>query len=80
MIEGYRYAKPSEIDGSILDFAREALREPLGATVKLIHAPFGSDTPLEYLIRLEAHYHPPGGRMKPWGHHKGATVYVRKQS
>jgi hypothetical protein len=28
-----------------------------------------------YGIMLEWHYHPPCGELKPWGCHKGATVY-----
>ena len=43
--------------------------------------PIGTDVEFEvagkrYVGRIEAHYHPPGGELRPWGHHKGCSVYV----
>ena len=29
----------------------------------------------EYVARLERHYHPPGGGLKPWGAHKGISMF-----
>jgi hypothetical protein len=29
-----------------------------------------------YMGRIEEHYHPPGGDKRPWGHHKGVTLYT----
>jgi hypothetical protein len=29
-----------------------------------------------YVGRLERHYHTPGGELKPWGWHKGTSLYV----
>jgi hypothetical protein len=28
-----------------------------------------------YLARIEEHYHEPGGPHRPWGRHRGVTVY-----
>jgi lathosterol oxidase len=28
-----------------------------------------------YVARIDEHYHEPGGPRKPWGHHRGVTVY-----
>jgi hypothetical protein len=43
-------------------------------------APFGTEVPLEidgrsYVGRIEEHYHEPGGPRRPWGRHRGITVY-----
>jgi peptidoglycan LD-endopeptidase CwlK len=43
--------------------------------------PFGTEVPfqadgLDYVARIEEHYHPPGGPMKPWGHHPGVSVFA----
>lgn len=42
---------------------------------------FGTEIPFqsdgrEFVARIEEHYHPPGGPMKPWGHHPGVSVFV----
>jgi peptidoglycan LD-endopeptidase CwlK len=29
------------------------------------------------IARLERHYHPPGGSMKPWGYHRGVSLFAR---
>jgi hypothetical protein len=29
-----------------------------------------------YLGRIEEHYHPPGGSRRPWGSHKGVSLFV----
>jgi hypothetical protein len=43
-------------------------------------APFGTEVPFEvdgrsYVGRIEEHYHEPGGPRRPWGRHRGVTVY-----
>jgi hypothetical protein len=43
-------------------------------------AAFGTEVPFEvdgqsYIGRIEEHYHEPGGPKKPWGRHRGVTVY-----
>jgi hypothetical protein len=43
-------------------------------------AAFGTEVPFEidgqsYVGRIEEHYHEPGGPKKPWGRHRGVTVY-----
>jgi hypothetical protein len=58
----------------------------LGAHAKAIlkdhwHAPFGSEFPFEsagkrFYGRIEQHYHPPGGALKPWGYHPGVSLFV----
>jgi peptidoglycan L-alanyl-D-glutamate endopeptidase CwlK len=29
----------------------------------------------DYMARIEEHFHPPGGPLKPWGHHPGVSVF-----
>jgi hypothetical protein len=41
---------------------------------------YGTEVPFEidgqpYVGRIEEHYHEPGGPKKPWGRHRGVTVY-----
>jgi hypothetical protein len=43
-------------------------------------APMGTEVSFEvdgraYVARIEEHYHEPGGPRRPWGHHRGVTVY-----
>jgi hypothetical protein len=43
-------------------------------------APLGTEVPFEidghsYVGRIEEHYHEPGGARRPWGRHRGVTVY-----
>ncbi len=45
---------------------------------------FQEDTPFEtievhgrWAIGIEHHFHPPGGEFKPWGWHKGGTVFIK---
>jgi hypothetical protein len=43
-------------------------------------APIGTDVPFEvggknYVARFAIHYHEFGGTKKPWGYHKGVTLY-----
>jgi hypothetical protein len=51
--------------------------------VRILHTyrpmPIGFQVPFtadgrEYVGRIELHYHPPGGPMRPWGPHKGVSV------
>jgi peptidoglycan L-alanyl-D-glutamate endopeptidase CwlK len=42
---------------------------------------FGTEIPFqaddqEYVGRIEEHFHPPGGPIKPWGHHPGVSVFA----
>ena len=44
------------------------------------HDPLGTEVPFEiegrsYVAKIEQHYHEPGGPRRPWGHHRGVTVY-----
>lgn len=42
---------------------------------------FGSDVPFEldgkfYVARIEHHYHEPGGQARPWGWHRGISLFA----
>jgi peptidoglycan L-alanyl-D-glutamate endopeptidase CwlK len=42
---------------------------------------FGTQVPFkadgrDYIARIEEHFHPPGGPIKPWGHHPGVSVFA----
>ena len=47
-------------------------------------APFGTQFSLEYagkryVARIQEHYHEPGGPDRPYGHHRGVTLYRPKR-
>lgn len=64
---GYRRVNASDvITDEMLAAARAALANPIGTL--LVHG--------GWAIQLEWHYHEPGGPTKPWGWHKGATIYI----
>lgn len=50
--------------------------------IKTHHAePVGSEVLLEvagkrYIARIEQHFHPEGGSLKPWGYHPGVSLFV----
>lgn len=69
-----RRARGSDITPAVAKMAR-----------KIINAnytkPFGTEIPFEiggqhYVGRIERHYHPPGGKLHPWGYHHGCSVFV----
>jgi hypothetical protein len=33
----------------------------------------------EYIARIETHYHPEGGPVRPWGHHRGISLFVERE-
>jgi hypothetical protein len=55
-----------EVTPELTAFAVSALAQPLGTWVQ---GPGG------VCALTEWHYHTPGGALKPWGCHKGATLY-----
>ena len=45
--------------------------------------PIGTEVPFRvegkpYVARIEEHYHPPGGEQRPYGHHKGVSLFARQ--
>jgi len=69
----YRRAKTAEVTAAGTAKAREVVFGPskFGDVV-----PF-TDGGREYAIVVEEHWHRPGGPVKPWGIHKGATLLVK---
>ncbi len=76
-------------DGYTVITAKEALKSPdiLKAARVFIDRNVKGNAPIgkaefktiggrKILFIVEPHYHPPGGAVKPWGWHKGATVHV----
>ena len=58
-----------QVSKPVLAWARSNLKYPMGT---IIQAYVGGQS---VVARLECHYHPPGGAVKPWGPHKGCTIY-----
>lgn len=71
---GLRRLKNSEVTPAISAAAVRLLREsrarPFGAEI-----PFTADG-RTFVARVERHYHPPGGAARPWGWHKGISVFA----
>jgi hypothetical protein len=69
-----RRIKGSEMTVPVVKKAREIIN----ANYK---KPFGTEIDFEidgkkYVGRIEQHYHPPGGELRPWGLHPGCSLYV----
>lgn len=53
--------------------------------ISLHHAePYGTEISfdsggVEYVARIERHFHPPGGEARPWGYHPGVSVLVERE-
>jgi hypothetical protein len=70
---GLRHLRSGETTPEVAQRAREILDAN-------DRAPFGTEVPFEvdghsYVGRIEEHYHEPGGSRRPWGRHRGVTVY-----
>ena len=70
---GLRHLRSDETTPEVAQRAREILDAN-------DRAPFGTEVPFEvdgrsYVGRIEEHYHEPGGSRRPWGRHRGVTVY-----
>lgn len=71
-LPGYSRMKSAEVPSDVLPKLRPLLAGELGTVTKLPTA--GRDI----AAVIEPHYHPPGGAAKPWGWHKGVSLYERK--
>jgi peptidoglycan L-alanyl-D-glutamate endopeptidase CwlK len=49
---------------------KEHYQDPFGTQIEF------KANGLDYVARIEEHYHPPGGPIKPWGHHAGVSVFA----
>ncbi len=63
-----------ELTPDLIEHAKRIIRDHF-------RDPFGSELPFEnagkhYFGRIEQHYHPPGGPVKPWGYHAGVSLFV----
>lgn len=71
-LPGYHRAKGAEVTSDVVTAAKTAL-----STHDIGQVVYGTTpTGVNYAIALEQHYHPPGGAEKPWGPHKGSSVFV----
>jgi hypothetical protein len=70
----YRRLRDDEVTAAVRDMAKKIIQEHHGD-------PVGTNVPFEiggkqYVGRIENHYHPPGGALKPWGWHKGCSMFA----
>lgn len=68
-----RPLRPEELNPELVRKADEALY--------VYNAPVGTDLAIEvngksYVARFAMHYHEFGGEKRPWGYHKGVTLYA----
>lgn len=71
-LPGYVRMKSSEVPASIRPRLPPLLAGTLGTVTKLPTE--GRDI----AAIIEPHFHEPGGPVKPWGWHKGVSLYERK--
>lgn len=73
---GLRRLAASEVSGEMLLIARRIIREHHrarpGTEVQFEHAG------RHYVARIERHYHPEGGPVKPWGFHPGVSLLTER--
>lgn len=60
-------------------------KEAITVAQSLLKYDFGALTPFEvdnrsFVGRVEPHYHKPGGKARPWGVHKGVTIFESNNS
>jgi len=60
----------------ILTRARQFIDRNVKADMPIGHREFLTIGGRKILFIVEPHYHEPNGKTKPWGWHKGATVFV----
>jgi hypothetical protein len=68
-----RALRPDEVTPALIRVADKLLWDddpPLGTQVDFVVEG------REYMARLELHFHDVGGPLRPWGYHKGVTLYA----
>jgi hypothetical protein len=73
-LETYRRVRNDEVTPELTGEAKSILKQHW-------HEPYGSEYPFEiggrrFVGRIEQHYHPPGGPLRPWGYHPGVSLFV----
>lgn len=71
-LPGYVRMRSADVPAAAFPLLRPLLANALGTVTKL--AVPGRDI----AAIIEPHYHPPGGATKPWGWHKGVSLWERK--
>jgi len=71
-----RRMQPREITRSMLDVAAKIVRKhyakPLGTQIEV------EVDGQRVIARIERHFHPEGGSVKPWGFHPGVSLFARR--
>ncbi|HYQ43094.1 MAG TPA: hypothetical protein VER11_14030 [Polyangiaceae bacterium] len=69
-----RRMKPNEISKRMLEVAAKIVREHYAKPVgTLIEVDVGGQ---RVIARIERHFHPEGGAIKPWGFHPGVSLFA----
>jgi hypothetical protein len=63
---------------AILSGARAFINRTVSSGKPIGYKEFSTVNGRKVLYVIEPHFHPPGGAVKPWGWHKGCTVYTLK--
>jgi len=71
-----RRMQPREITRSMLDVAAKIVRKhyakPVGTRIEV------EVDGQRVIARIERHFHPEGGPVKPWGFHPGVSLFARR--
>ena len=71
-LPGYARMRSADVPKEVFSQLRPLLAGELGTVTQLQVS--GRDIKAV----IEPHYHPPGGATKPWGYHKGVSLFERK--
>jgi hypothetical protein len=71
----YRRMKDGEVSDELKAAAPAFLSLPYGSVV-----PVPNIADQDVLAGIELHFHTPGGPVKPWGWHKGVSLFIRDEA
>ncbi len=71
-----RRLKGAEVPVPMRAGLHKLLRQPNAQVGALIPTTFEGKT---YIARVEVHYHPDGGPVRPWGNHRGISLFVERE-
>jgi hypothetical protein len=69
---GYRRMAQAEVTADLEKVAPSFLSQPFGTVL-----PVTNSEGLDVIAAIEQHFHPVNGPAKPWGWHKGVSLYIR---
>lgn len=74
-LPGYHRAKQAETTGEMTAASSAAVNDIKTKYGNLVH--HVSEKGVPFAVAIEEHFHEPGGPVKPWGPHKGGSIFIK---